>query len=88
MKKATSKQRLAIPAETSLCQSCIRRYRRLQQDPAFAACFQGPGVALQEAPADQGLFEEDTRALLPLPRTAFDPVRYDYLKADGYGKVR
>jgi len=34
------------------------------------------------------LFEEDTRALLPLPRTAFDPVRYDYLKADGYGKVR
>lgn len=34
------------------------------------------------------LFHEDTRALLPLPRTAFDPVRYDYLKADGYGKVR
>ena len=34
------------------------------------------------------LFEEDTRALLPLPRSAFDPVRYDYLKADGYGKVR
>jgi len=34
------------------------------------------------------LFEEDTRAFLPLPRTAFDPVRYDYLKADGYGKVR
>lgn len=34
------------------------------------------------------LFEEDKRALLPLPRSAFDPVRYDYLKADGYGKVR
>jgi hypothetical protein len=34
------------------------------------------------------LFEEDKRALLPLPRLAFDPVRYDYLKADGYGKVR
>ncbi len=34
------------------------------------------------------LFEEDKRALLPLPRSAFDPVRYEYLKADGYGKVR
>jgi transposase len=34
------------------------------------------------------LFEEDQRALLPLPRSAFDAMRYDYLKADGYGKIR
>lgn len=33
------------------------------------------------------LFEEDRKALLPLPRKAFDVCRYDYFKADGYGKV-
>jgi len=34
------------------------------------------------------LFEADRAALMPLPRLAFDAVRYEYLKADGYGKVR
>ncbi len=34
------------------------------------------------------LFEEDRKALQPLPRSDFDVVRYEYLKADGYGKVR
>jgi transposase len=34
------------------------------------------------------LFEADRAALLPLPRMPFDAVRYEYLKADGYGKVR
>jgi transposase len=34
------------------------------------------------------LFRADRAALLPLPRVAFDVCRYDYLKADGYGKVR
>jgi transposase len=34
------------------------------------------------------LFEEDKKAFLPLPRSPFDPVRYEYLKTDGYGKVR
>jgi transposase len=33
------------------------------------------------------LFEADRAALLPLPRIPFDAVRYEYLKADGYGKV-
>ena len=33
------------------------------------------------------LFEADRAALLPLPRMRFDAVRYEYLKADGYGKV-
>lgn len=33
------------------------------------------------------LFEEDRRALLPLPRKSFDVCRYDYFKADGYGKI-
>jgi transposase len=34
------------------------------------------------------LFQMDRRALLPLPTAAFDVCRYQYLKADGYGKVR
>ena len=33
------------------------------------------------------LFEEDRKALLPLPRKSFNVCRYDYFKADGYGKV-
>lgn len=33
------------------------------------------------------LFEEDRRALFPLPRTSFDVCRYEYFKADGYGKI-
>ena len=33
------------------------------------------------------LFEEDRKALFPLPRRAFDVCRYDYFKADGYGKI-
>jgi transposase len=34
------------------------------------------------------LFEADRAALMPLPRMPFDAVRYEYIKADGYGKVR
>jgi len=34
------------------------------------------------------LFEEDKKALLSLPRLPFDVCRYEYIKADGYGKVR
>ena len=34
------------------------------------------------------LFKADKNALLPLPSHPFDPCRYEYLKADGYGKVR
>lgn len=34
------------------------------------------------------LFEVDRLALMPLPRMPFDAVRYEYVKADGYGKVR
>ena len=34
------------------------------------------------------LFEVDRTALMPLPRMPFDVVRYEYIKADGYGKVR
>jgi transposase len=34
------------------------------------------------------LFEADRAALMPLPRIPFDAVRYEYVKADGYGKVR
>ena len=34
------------------------------------------------------LFEADRAALMPLPRLPFDAVRYEYVKADGYGKVR
>ena len=33
------------------------------------------------------LFEEDRKAMLPLPRKAFDVCRYDYFRADGYGKI-
>lgn len=33
------------------------------------------------------LFEADRAALMSLPRMPFDAVRYEYLKADGYGKV-
>ena len=34
------------------------------------------------------LFEEDRAALLSLPPKPFNVCRYDYFKADGYGKVR
>lgn len=34
------------------------------------------------------LFEADRAALMSLPRLPFDAVRYEYIKADGYGKVR
>jgi transposase len=34
------------------------------------------------------LFVSDKAALLPLPKAAFDVCRYEYVKADGYGKVR
>ena len=34
------------------------------------------------------LFTADRESLLPLPAHPFDPCRYEYLKADGYGKVR
>ncbi|MGO9530804.1 MAG: IS21 family transposase [Syntrophobacteraceae bacterium] len=34
------------------------------------------------------LFEADSAALMPLPRMVFDAVRYEYIKSDGYGKVR
>jgi transposase len=34
------------------------------------------------------LFEEDRKALLPLPQMPFNACRYLYVKADGYGKVR
>lgn len=33
------------------------------------------------------LFEEDRKALLVLPPKAFNVCRYDWLKADGYGKI-
>lgn len=33
------------------------------------------------------LFEEDRKALLPLPVKPFDVCRYEYFRADGYGKV-
>lgn len=33
------------------------------------------------------LFEEDRKVLLPLPPKKFDACRYEWLKADGYGKV-
>lgn len=33
------------------------------------------------------LFEEDRRALSPLPNKPFNVCRYDYFKGDGYGKV-
>ena len=33
------------------------------------------------------LFEEDRKALLMLPPKAFEVCRYEWLKADGYGKV-
>ena len=33
------------------------------------------------------LFEEDRKALLMLPPKRFDVCRYEWLKADGYGKV-
>lgn len=33
------------------------------------------------------LFEEDRRALLPLPTKGFNVCRYEWLNADGYGKV-
>jgi len=34
------------------------------------------------------LFEADRTALMSLPRMPFDAVRFEYIKADGYGKVR
>ena len=34
------------------------------------------------------LFEADRAALGSLPRLPFDAVRYEYIKADGYGKVQ
>jgi len=34
------------------------------------------------------LFKADKNALLPLPAHPFDACRYEYLKTDGYGKVR
>jgi transposase len=34
------------------------------------------------------LFKADKKALLPLPSHPFDACRYEYLKTDGYGKVR
>ncbi|MEI6388930.1 MAG: IS21 family transposase [Spirochaetota bacterium] len=34
------------------------------------------------------LFKADRAALMSLPRMPFDAVRYEYIKADGYGKVR
>ena len=34
------------------------------------------------------LFEADHAALMPSPRMPFDAVRYEYVKTDGYGKVR
>jgi len=33
------------------------------------------------------LFEEDQSAFSPLPRTEFNVCRYEWVKADGYGKV-
>ena len=33
------------------------------------------------------LFEEDRKALLMLPPKRFDVCRYEWMKADGYGKV-
>jgi transposase len=34
------------------------------------------------------LFENDRKALLALPRFPFNVCRYEYIKADGYGKIR
>jgi transposase len=34
------------------------------------------------------LFKQDIEALLPLPRSPFDVCRYEYMNADGYGKIR
>lgn len=34
------------------------------------------------------LFDADKRALLPLPGKGFNACRYQYLKSDGYGKVK
>lgn len=33
------------------------------------------------------LFKEDQKALLHLPNKPFNVCRYDWFKADGYGKV-
>ena len=34
------------------------------------------------------LFQDDKKALRPLPQMPFDVCRYEYLKTDGYGKIR
>ncbi len=34
------------------------------------------------------LFKEDRKALQELPQVNFEVVRYEYVKADGYGKIR
>lgn len=36
----------------------------------------------------QTLFDDDRKALMKLPTAPFDVCRYNYVKADGYGKVR
>jgi transposase len=37
--------------------------------------------------AEEELFSVDRAALLPLPRQRFNVCRYEYVRADGYGKV-
>ena len=34
------------------------------------------------------LFQDDQKALRPLPQMPFDVCRYEYIKTDGYGKIR
>lgn len=54
----------------------LKRHEEKAQEPHYKK-----GVCIAE------LFEEDCAALRPLPRKAFHVCRYEWLKADGYGKV-
>ena len=66
----------------------VHPHRGVQPPTAGLARGQGGGGAYKKLQPIGQLFEVDRSALMPPPRMPFDVVRYEYVKADGYGKVR
>ena len=80
-KVGTERRNLFVPVPTYHTMEEYNKSLLPEHEKKASEIHYKKGVLISE------LFEEDKKALLPLPRKPFDVCRYDYFKADGYGKV-
>ena len=77
------------PCATELFDAGARRMepRQLQPAPARPLPRTGGQDHYRKGESQTGLFDEDRKALLPLPAKPFDVVTWTRMKADKYGNI-